>query len=157
VKLLLKTIPATGHTADNGTVTLKPTCTKEGTKTYKCTVCGEVVKTEPIAATGHTSDEGTVTLEPTCDKEGTKTYKCTECGEVIKTEPIPATGHSYGEDDKCTECGAEKPVIPPAVEEDKNDVSTETGDANLIAPLMSVMMLSAVALVILKKRENLVK
>lgn len=42
-------IPAKGHTSDTGTVTKKPTVDAEGVKTYKCTVCGEVVKTESIA------------------------------------------------------------------------------------------------------------
>lgn len=38
----------TTHTWDNGTVTVEPTCKKDGEKTYKCTVCGET-KTEKVA------------------------------------------------------------------------------------------------------------
>ncbi|MDE6599033.1 MAG: Ig-like domain-containing protein, partial [Oscillospiraceae bacterium] len=40
------------HTSDNGTVTTAATATTAGTRTYKCTVCGYVIKTETIPATG---------------------------------------------------------------------------------------------------------
>ena len=40
-------VPAKGHTWDNGKVTQKPTLTKEGIKTYTCTVCADT-KTERI-------------------------------------------------------------------------------------------------------------
>lgn len=45
-------IPALGHKSDNGTITVQPTETKAGIKTYKCTVCGEILKEESIPATG---------------------------------------------------------------------------------------------------------
>lgn len=40
------------HTWDNGTITTAPTCTKEGKKTYTCTVC-HATKTDSINAKGH--------------------------------------------------------------------------------------------------------
>ena len=40
------------HTWDNGTITIAPTCTKAGERTYTCTKCG-ATKIEPIPATGH--------------------------------------------------------------------------------------------------------
>lgn len=40
------------HTWDNGTITIAPTCTKAGERTYTCTECG-ATKIEPIPATGH--------------------------------------------------------------------------------------------------------
>ncbi|MBD5138208.1 MAG: Ig-like domain-containing protein [Ruminococcus sp.] len=40
------------HTSDSGTVTTAATATTAGTKTYKCTVCGYVIRTESIPATG---------------------------------------------------------------------------------------------------------
>lgn len=46
------------HTSDNGTVTTPATETTAGTKTYKCTECGYVIKTETIPATG-TGDKPT--------------------------------------------------------------------------------------------------
>ena len=44
-----KTVKATGHTSDAGTVTKKATYFAEGVKTYKCTVCSKVLKTEKLA------------------------------------------------------------------------------------------------------------
>ena len=118
------------HTWDAGKVTEAPTHTKEGTKTYTCTVCGET-KTEAIAKTNnhtygswekntaenhkhtckvcgnvetaaHTWDSGKVTEAPTHTKEGTKTYTCTVCGET-KTEAIAKTNnHTYGSWEKNT-------------------------------------------------------
>ncbi len=67
----------------------------------------------------HTWDEGKVTKEATCTEAGVKTYTCTKCG-ATKTETIAAKGHTYGEDGKCTVCGAQKPdePTPPTPSED---------------------------------------
>lgn len=44
-----ETVPATGqHTWDNGKITLAPTTTKDGVKTFTCTVC-KATKTEAVA------------------------------------------------------------------------------------------------------------
>ena len=59
----------------------------------------------------HTWDGGKVTKEATCTEAGEMLYTCTKCGET-KIAPIPAKGHHYGDDGKCTDCGAEKPVDP---------------------------------------------
>ncbi len=114
---------ALGHNSDAGTVTKEPTCTETGIKTYKCTRCEEVLKTEVLAqlthdfaaatcekaetcklcgetrgeALGHNSDDGTVTKEATCSETGIKTYKCARCEEVIKTETLDKLPHEYTE------------------------------------------------------------
>ena len=75
------------HTEDSGTVTTVPTCIKKGVRTYMCTVCNGVARTEEIPATGHTEDSGTVTKNVTLDTDGERTYKCTVCGNK-RTEPI---------------------------------------------------------------------
>lgn len=41
--------PLADHTSDNGTVTKQPTTSETGERTYKCTVCGCVIRTETIA------------------------------------------------------------------------------------------------------------
>lgn len=76
------------HTEDSGTVTTAPTCTEKGLRTYKCTVCDKVLRTEEIPAKGHTEDSGTVTTAVTLYTDGVRTYKCTVCDEVLRTEPI---------------------------------------------------------------------
>ena len=38
----------TAHTEDTGTVTTAPTCVTKGVRTFKCTVCDEILRTEEI-------------------------------------------------------------------------------------------------------------
>ena len=83
---------AHNHTEDSGTVTTAATCVTKGVKTFKCTVCNVVVRTEEVPAKGHTEDSGTVTTAPTCGTKGVKTFKCSVCDAVLRTEEIPATG-----------------------------------------------------------------
>lgn len=112
------------HTWDKEEITTKPTCSKEGVKTFTCK-CG-ATKTEKIPATGehtyengkwekndaethkmkcdhcdtyktekHNWDKGVVTEQPTCSKEGVKVYTCKDCKQT-KKEVLPATGeHDY--------------------------------------------------------------
>ena len=85
----------TAHAWNSGEITVPPTCTENGIKTYTCTVdgCG-AVKTEVIPAAGHIEDNGMVTKLPTFTETGVKTFSCTICGCVIRTEIIPAEGIS---------------------------------------------------------------
>ncbi|MRM87143.1 hypothetical protein EAI28_02020 [Faecalicatena contorta] len=109
------------HTSDSGKITIPATEDKEGIRTYTCTVCGYVIKTETILynkhshnfgeewksdedshwhecscgektdIAAHTSNSGKVTTPATAAKKGVKTYSCTVCGRVLKTETIPVT------------------------------------------------------------------
>lgn len=82
--LLSLTACSCKHEFDNGTITQEPTCSEEGIKTYKCTLCEEE-KVENISCIPHEYDE-TIDKEPTFDSTGTLTYTCKVCG------------HSYSED-----------------------------------------------------------
>ena len=89
-----KSIPAKGHSWNEGEITTSPTCENVGVKTYTCTVCKET-KTEAINATGHTPVD--VAEKPaTCTEAGHKAgTKCSVCGATISgMEEIPATGHT---------------------------------------------------------------
>ena len=89
-----KEIPAKGHSWDKGVITVFPTCSDAGVKTYTCTVCSET-KTEVLDATGHTPVD--VAEQPaTCTEAGhTAGVKCSVCGATISgIEEIPATGHT---------------------------------------------------------------
>lgn len=95
------------------------TCTKTGTLTRTCDICGK--KTYSIAPkTNHQVEEYTSIAEPTCTVDGSKTGTCVVCGELV-TVTLPATGHteelisSSATDDghtnnsyKCTVCGEER-------------------------------------------------
>ncbi|MCD7982158.1 MAG: hypothetical protein LUF32_07600 [Clostridiales bacterium] len=103
------TMPATGHTWDDGTVTTEATCTEVGVKTYTCSVCGETY-TESIPAAGHSYEE--TVIAPTCTEGGKTEHKCSVCGNIYYTELTSATGHTYVEDTAkrveptCTEDGS---------------------------------------------------
>lgn len=72
----------------------KPTCTKAGQKTYRCSLCG-ATKTENYAsALGHRWDEGTVTHYPKCTERGEKKYTCKRCG-ATNTKPPRARRARY--------------------------------------------------------------
>ena len=122
-------VETAAHTWDSGKVTEASTHTKEGTKTYTCTVCGETKreKVEKLKEhsygewtkhddkqhkhscvcgdtqyAAHTWDSGKVTKAATCKDTGEKLYTCTACGET-KTEAIAKTNnHTYGSWEKNT-------------------------------------------------------
>ena len=62
--------------------------------------------------------------DSTCEADGEITYQCTLC-DSIDTKPIPAKGHNYGNDGKCTNCGAANPDYKPPV-----DGTTEGAETN---------------------------
>ena len=110
-KVLVKQtiVPAKGHSWDSGKITIAPTCTGTGVKTYTCTACA-ATRTETVSATGHTAVT-VAKVEPTCTQPGREAgTKCSVCGEVLSglTE-IKATGHTEVIDGAvaptCTETG----------------------------------------------------
>ncbi len=67
------------HLEDNGTITIEPTETSEGEKTYKCKVCGYVIRTEPIAKLDH---KHVLDTNWTYDASG-HWHKCSTCSEKV--------------------------------------------------------------------------
>lgn len=107
-----------------------PTCTEKGSKTYKCSKCGET-KVDEIPATGHTwkinqiatnksecqcsvcnatkaHDLEVVSKDPaTCTKKGIIHYVCKDCGKKVRgNDPdAPALGHDWkNQDGTCSRC-----------------------------------------------------
>ena len=99
------------HTHDwgEGTVSVQPTCTAQGLKTFECS-CG-AVRTEPIQATGHKWEQEGEPVEPTCKDEGYTLYKCSVCGETEQRDVKPTTKHDFQLVEEvaptCTKDGAE--------------------------------------------------
>ncbi|MBQ1827141.1 MAG: hypothetical protein II126_04130 [Erysipelotrichaceae bacterium] len=86
------------------------TCTKAGSRTRTCSVCG-TVETQTIQALGHDVKSYTVTKQPGCTETGTETGKCSRCNQNV-SRSIPALGHEFGEwaettPATCTEHGIE--------------------------------------------------
>ena len=117
----VETLP---HSWDDGVVTVEPSCTANGVKTYTCQTCMHT-RTEDVPATDHEFgdwtpnndgkthshfcscnesetadhkfDDGEVTQAPTHEAVGEKKYTCSDCG-YFYTEDIPAlTEHEWGE------------------------------------------------------------
>ena len=118
------------HYWDAGTDTTEPTCTAEGSKRFKCTVCGET-KEETIKAAGHTfseawnndntyhwhecsvchekQNEGRHTFEQKSD-EGKHWEECTTCKQK-QNENDHTFSQVWSSDGthhwhECTDCGA---------------------------------------------------
>lgn len=137
-------IPATGkHTWDAGEVTKAATCTAAGVKTYKCTVCKTVIKTESIPATGHKP-----VIDPavaaTCTSKGkTEGSHCEVCKAVITPQTdTPITLHTYDASGKCSVCGKNNAALDDLkrtdIDGDKNitltsDLTLTLGDADLMS------------------------
>lgn len=124
---------SSGHNWGEGQVTIQPTCTSEGQKTYTC-ACGHT-KVETVSALPHTwgawdgdtavhkricsvcgkeesgshawSQTGTVILEPTCIQVGVRQYTCSGCDMVLLEELPMLTTHAYDNvcDPDCNVCG----------------------------------------------------
>lgn len=95
-------IAQTGHSWNDGTVTIEPTEVSSGIKTYTCTKCSDI-KTEvlqPLSSHEHVWDGGLITKHPTENAEGEKTYHCTigNCNQTktVKIAKLPHTTHVWG-------------------------------------------------------------
>ena len=132
-----KTVPVgepLGHDWDEGTVTTKPTCDKDGVRTFTCKRDNSHTETKAESATGHSFTKYESNNDATCKKDGTETAKCDHgCGETdTRTDKGSKLGHKY-EDGKCIRCGASQ-WIP------------ETGDTSNIFLWAGLLILSAIAL-----------
>lgn len=87
------------HSYDDGKITTAPTCTKKGTKTFTCTVCGNT-KTETVKATGHQHTEIRNKKDATCKEKGyTSDTYCTDCGKKISSGKSIAKTETHSYDD----------------------------------------------------------
>ena len=74
----------------------EPTCLNDGSRTFKCSKCGDSY-VEAVPAPGHKAGEWTVETAATCTAAGKRVKYCTVCRAVVETETLPAKGHSFGE------------------------------------------------------------
>lgn len=71
----------------------EPTCTVDGVKSRKCTVCSKT-ESETISATGHEWGEWAVSKAATCEAGGRQQRTCPACSST-EVEIINALGHDY--------------------------------------------------------------
>ncbi|MCF0124203.1 MAG: InlB B-repeat-containing protein, partial [Clostridia bacterium] len=91
--------------------TIEATCTEDGKKIYKCSICNHQ-KEEKIDKFGHNFGEWITTKEATEEEKGIEERKCTRCDEKEKRElPILSHTHKYStewtidQEATCTETG----------------------------------------------------
>lgn len=106
-----KVIKATkAHTPGEWEVLAAPTCTENGKRIKKCTVCGEILEEEDMVALDHDFEGAEWIIEPaTCTTPGKRYQVCKRdgCGQKnfdeAYSEAHPALGHAWGkhvDDDK---------------------------------------------------------
>lgn len=141
-----KTVPVgdpLGHDWDEGTVTTKPTCEKDGVRTFTCKRDSSHTYTKAEPATGHSFTKYESNNDATCKKDGTETAKCDHgCGKTdTRTDKASKLGHKY-ENGKCVRCGL-------------SWWNPETGDKIMIA--VTTLIVSGAALLLLlawKKKKQ---
>ena len=125
------------HTWNDGEITIDPTETAEGVKTYACTVCGQT-KTEPVEKLAHTHTFDTSAWE----KDGSKHWHKSTCGHDVKADEADhtfgawtvKTPADYGvnkvEERTCTVCGKsqEQTIENSALAAKDNTVTVGTID-----------------------------
>lgn len=134
------------HAWDEGVVTVKPTETTTGIRTYTCSECGETKEEEiPVVeqACIHTSTEIRNAKEATCKESGyTGDLYCVDCDVRLEAgEPIAVTDHVWtlkslvdATTEKtglktyvCSGCGEEKTEEIPKKEETSGAAGGENG------------------------------
>ncbi len=92
-----ETIPAPGHSWDNGITVSEASCKEEGGVSYACTVCGAKKDVAIPRNENHVFSAGTVTKEPTCTGEGILERTCTVCGKTERESVAPTGKHTFGD------------------------------------------------------------
>lgn len=69
------------HTWDEGKITKASTCTKKGTKTFTCTVCGKTRNRE-VSVVAHKFTTWKTTTAATVLASAKQTHKCSTCGKT---------------------------------------------------------------------------
>ena len=85
----------TPHSCDTNwfsTGRIEPTCTSDGSESFKCSICG-ATKTDTLPAIGHSFTNYKSDNNATCTADGTKTAKCDRCNV---THTIADAGSAKG-------------------------------------------------------------
>ena len=76
-----KETPLKDHTWDEGKITTASTCTKKGTKTFTCTVCGKT-RNQEVSVVAHKFTTWKTTTAATALAPAKQTHKCSTCGKT---------------------------------------------------------------------------
>lgn len=105
------------HTEDGGTVIVEPTETDKGLRSYACTLCKRVLRTEEIAALGHVHSYGGWQFDEN------NHWKVCSCGETAersvhtygawRTTKAATSSEMGSRERSCTQCGYKQVVTIP--------------------------------------------
>jgi hypothetical protein len=91
-----KEIEMLQHVPSDWIIFSEATCSEEGKKIQKCTVCDIEISSEAIEKTNHIISNWIIEKEATCNSDGSKIKKCTVCNTEIDKETIKSDGkHNY--------------------------------------------------------------
>lgn len=91
-----ESVAADSSKLETKTVVVEPTCTKSGSESEVCVLCGATVSTKILNPLSHSySDDWTIDKAATCTETGIRSKHCTRCDAKREVTEIPATGHSY--------------------------------------------------------------
>ncbi len=143
------------HTEGEWQVT-EATCTTDGSRVQRCSVCNEVLHSETIEATGHVYGEWKVLTEPTETTDGLKELRCEHCDDV-QTEVIPATGGDKPDpiDPNPDKPGDDKPGTDKP-SDDKNSGGMTISCNSVITSYAAILLAAAVvpvAIAVKRKRD----
>ena len=114
------------HKWNEGIVTTEPLCTKEGIKTFECSICNKT-KTEAIKSLGHDySSEWTIDKAATCTQEGSKSHHCTRCDDKKDVTTISKTNHNWDSGVETTKATCTKDGVKTYTCKDCKTTRTET-------------------------------
>lgn len=116
------------------TVTVQPTCEKDGYVAEVCTLCGEEISKTILPKSGHKAVVNQH-KDATCTEDGYDRTYCNDCKKVISETVIKAPGHKIVVDEKaatCTENGYHKETCTVCKEVIKNEVIKATGHQHTV-------------------------
>lgn len=91
-----ESVAANSSKLETKTVVVEPTCTKSGSESEVCVLCGATVSTQILNPLSHSySDDWTIDKTATCTETGVKSKHCTRCDAKREVTEIPAAGHRY--------------------------------------------------------------
>ncbi len=133
------------HISDDGVVTTPATATEAGVRTYRCTVCGRVLRTGAIPALGQ---EHVHTFGDSWKYDGTYHWHECACGEKAdqaahsfgawKTTKQPTGAEAGSKERACTVCGYTVTASTPS----QGAVPPKTGDTSNLT-LYLVLLVAA--------------
>ena len=82
------------HKWNNWSTTKNATCTADGQKTRKCSICGKT-ETAAIAKTGHKYESKVIA--PTCTEKGYTLYTCSVCKNSYKDKYTDIISHKWSD------------------------------------------------------------